>query len=199
MLKQIPNALTVMRVLLALAGAAALWLSYSWSETGLVPLWLGEPELAARTLARFAVIAFIIAAATDWLDGWLARRWQAQSAFGALIDPIADKLLVDGYLLVYLLILKAPVDIAVPIIALILRDIAVTAARFMPALTAQRSLEVSAAAKLKTALAMIVSGFPLLASPLDWDNLDFVLNGWVVALWVTAALSLLTLVNYFRK
>lgn len=199
MLKQIPNALTIMRVLLALAGATALWLSYSWSETGLVPLWLGEPELAARTLAGFAVAAFIIAAATDWLDGWLARRWQAQSAFGALIDPIADKLLVDGYLLVYLLILGVPVDIAVPVIALILRDIAVTAARFMPALTAQRSLKVSAAAKLKTALAMIVSGFPLLASPLDWDNLDFVLNGWVIALWVTAALSLLTLVNYFRK
>ena len=199
MLKQIPNVLTILRVLLALGGALALWLSFHWSETWMVPLWLGDPQLAAGALAGFAFAAFFIAAATDWLDGWLARRWNAQSSFGALLDPIADKLLVDGYLLVYLLILGSPIDIAVPVIALILRDIAITAARYVPALASRHALTVSPAAKLKTALAMIVAGFPLIARPMGWDGLDYVLLGWIGALWVTAALALMTVINYFRK
>ncbi|WP_417468745.1 CDP-alcohol phosphatidyltransferase family protein [Maricaulis sp.] len=199
MRRQIPNILTVLRILLALGGAVALWTSYQWSLSGAVPLWLGEPVLAARGLAGFAVAAFIIAAATDWLDGYLARRWDARSTLGEILDPIADKLLVDAYLIVYMLILGTPIDIAVPVFALVARDAAMTAARLLPGGPAGTTLAVSPAAKLKTALAMIVAGFPLIAQPLGWTSQDFVLLVWIGALWVTAALSLLTAWNYFRK
>jgi CDP-diacylglycerol--glycerol-3-phosphate 3-phosphatidyltransferase len=197
--RHIPNILTILRIALALGGAAALWTSYQWSQTGLVPLWLGDSSLATRALAVFALIAFIIAAATDWLDGYLARRWDARSSLGEILDPIADKLLVDGYLLVYLFILGAPIDIAVPVFALIARDAVMTGARLLPGAGGSTSLAVSPAAKLKTALAMFVAGFPLLAQPMGWTANDFVLLGWIGTLWVTAALSLLTAWNYFRK
>tara|TARA_R110000744_G_scaffold273278_2_gene386248 strand:- start:3732 stop:4331 length:600 start_codon:yes stop_codon:yes gene_type:complete len=197
--RQIPNILTIVRILLALAGAAGLWTSYQWSLSAAVPLWLGDPVLAARSLAAFAVIAFIVAAATDWLDGYLARRWDARSTLGEILDPIADKLLVDAYLVVYMLILGTPIDIAVPVFALVARDAAMTAARLLPGGTASPSLAVSPAAKLKTALAMIVAGFPLIAQPLGWTDNDVLLLAWIGALWITAALSLLTAWNYFRK
>jgi len=199
MRRQIPNVLTVLRILLALGGAAALWTSYQWSSNGSVPLWLGEPVLAARSLAGFAIAAFIAAAATDWLDGYLARRWDARSTLGEILDPIADKLLVDAYLVVYMLILGTPIDIAVPVFALVARDAAMTAARLLPGGPAAPTLAVSPAAKLKTALAMIVAGFPLIAYPLGWSAHDITLLVWIGALWVTAALSLLTAWNYFRK
>ena len=197
--RQIPNILTILRILLALAGAVALWTSYQWSQSGLVPLWLGDPVLAARALAVFAVIAFIIAAATDWLDGWLARRWDARSTLGEILDPIADKLLVNAYLIVYMLILGTPIDIAVPVFALVARDAAMTAARLLPGGAGGTALAVSPAAKMKTALAMIVAGFPLIAHPLGWTSNDVLLLAWIGALWLTAALSLLTAWNYFRK
>ncbi|WP_339747820.1 CDP-alcohol phosphatidyltransferase family protein [uncultured Maricaulis sp.] len=201
--RRIPNILTILRILLALSGAAALWTSYDWSQTGLVPLWLGDPMVAARSLAAFALIAFIIAAATDWLDGWLARRWEAHSSLGEMLDPIADKLLVDAYLIVYMLILGTPVDIAVPVFAIVARDAIMTGMRLLPGADSAGSgaatLAVSPAAKLKTALAMIVAGFPLIAQPLGWQAHDFVLTGWILVLWITAALSLLTAWNYFRK
>lgn len=203
MQRQTPNILTILRILLALSGAAALWTSYDWSQTGLVPLWLGDPMMAARSMAAFALIAFIIAAATDWLDGWLARRWEARSSLGETLDPIADKLLVDAYLIVYMLILGTPVDIAVPVFAMVARDAIMTGVRLLPGANnaggGSTALAVSPAAKLKTALAMIVAGFPLIAQPLGWQTHDFVVTGWILALWITAALSLLTAWNYFRK
>lgn len=199
MRRQIPNILTILRILLALGGAVALWTSYQWSQTGLVPLWLGDPVLAARSMALFSVIAFIVAAATDWLDGYLARRWNAGSTLGEILDPIADKLLVNAYLIVYMMILGTPIDIAVPVFALVARDAAMTGARLLPGGGSGSSLAVSPAAKLKTALAMIVAGFPLIAQPLGWTGNDALLLVWIVALWVTAALSLLTAWNYFRK
>jgi CDP-diacylglycerol--glycerol-3-phosphate 3-phosphatidyltransferase len=199
MRRQIPNILTILRILLALSGAAALWISYDWSQTGLVPLWLGDSVLAARAMAVFAAIAFVIAAATDWLDGYLARRWDARSTLGEILDPIADKLLVDAYLLVYLVILGAPIDIAVPVFALIARDVSMTAARLWPGASGSTALAVSPAAKLKTALTMFVAGFPLLAQPMGWSGNDLVVLGWIGILWVAAALSLLTAWNYFRK
>ncbi|HAK91248.1 MAG TPA: CDP-diacylglycerol--glycerol-3-phosphate 3-phosphatidyltransferase, partial [Massilia timonae] len=77
----------------------------TWLRVALIPLvvglfylpvdWMTLPE---RNLAATAV--FIIAAVTDWFDGFLARRWNETSAFGAFLDPVADKLMVAGALLV---------------------------------------------------------------------------------------------------
>ena len=76
--RHIPNILTILRILLALSGAAALWTSYQWSASGIVPLWLGDPALAARSLAGFAVIAVIF-----WSGNWVLGR-----AIRAHIPPI---------------------------------------------------------------------------------------------------------------
>lgn len=205
MLKTLPNILTVLRIVLALTGAYALWQSYAWSTSGLVPVWMGDPATAARGIAAFAVAAFFIAAITDWLDGWLARRLQAQSAFGALFDPIADKILVDAYLLAYLLILNhgsgtglSPY-IFVPVLAIILRDVVMTLARMTSNKPGHEALPVSASAKLKTAIAFLVTAVPLVAFPLGLGNAGWLLTAWIVALWITAALSLSTGLGYLRR
>ncbi len=197
--RQLPNTLTILRILLALAGATGLWLSYTWSQTWQTPPWLGDPAASVRGLAGFAVIAFIIASATDWLDGYLARRWQAQSALGAFLDPVADKFLVNGYLLVYALILNAPVMIIVPVGAMILRDVVITLIRWSSPKGMGEAIRVSLTAKLKTAFAMTVAGFPLLAAIFGWHTHDMVLNIWISALWIAAALTLLTGLEYWRR
>ena len=76
----------------------------TWLRIAMIPLvvglfylpssWMAEP--ARDTLAAWA---FIIAALTDWFDGWLARRWNQTSAFGAFLDPVADKLMVCAALI----------------------------------------------------------------------------------------------------
>lgn len=196
----IPNTLTLLRIALALSGAIALWLSYAWHSDGNAPAWLGDAATAARGMASFGVAAFVIAALTDWLDGYLARRWNAQSAMGAFLDPIADKLLVDGYLIVYLLILAdgesgvlGVAEIAVPIGTIVARDLLMTYKRVRGG---GDTLPVSPGAKLKTALTMGVAGFPLLAFIAGWQAIGWVFIAWWIALLVAAALSLWTAIEY---
>ena len=80
-MKQIPNILTVLRLILTLAVFAALLVAAANPTPGL--FW-------------FAFWGFCIAAVTDFFDGWLARKWQVESLTGAILDPIADKVLVAG-------------------------------------------------------------------------------------------------------
>lgn len=199
MLRHIPNMLTLLRLVLAPAGALALWLSWQWSLSHDVPAGLGQPELVVQGLASFAVIAFVIAALSDWLDGMLARRWSVQSKFGAVFDPIADKLLVDLYLIVYANMLGWPEWIIAPVGAIILRDIVMTMVRIGRPGRAAETMPVSLGGKLKTALSMGVAAFPLIAMPMGWQSLDWVLMVWIAALWLAAAFSLLTAINYFTK
>ncbi|MHA6289331.1 CDP-alcohol phosphatidyltransferase family protein [Maricaulis sp. CAU 1757] len=200
MLKHIPNTLTVLRLVLAVTGALALWVSYDWSISREVPAWLGGPESAVRSLGVFAIAAFLIAAVTDYLDGWLARRWKVESALGAFLDPIGDKLLVDAYLIVYTLILEVPVELAVPVAALVARDLFLTFRRLPgPADDEAVKIPVSSTAKLKTALAMVVAALPLLAVPAGLASSEWLLALWIGGVWLTAALSLATALEYFRR
>ncbi len=196
---QIPNALTLLRIILAIAGAVGLYLSFRWSESLQTPPWLGEPYAVINGLGVFAILAFVIAAATDWLDGFLARRWSAATALGAFLDPIADKLLINGYLLVYVVILDIPTEILVPVAAIILRDVVITALRWASPKGPGEAIPVSLTAKMKTALAMLVAGFPLAAAIFGMHNSDIALFGWIAALWLTAALTLLTGLEYWRR
>ncbi|NBU28511.1 MAG: CDP-diacylglycerol--glycerol-3-phosphate 3-phosphatidyltransferase, partial [Caulobacteraceae bacterium] len=82
-MKAIPNLITLARLILTLAVFGAL----SVAASGLCE---------ALDLFWFAFWGFTLAAITDFLDGWLARRWQAESLAGAILDPIADKVLVAG-------------------------------------------------------------------------------------------------------
>ncbi|MBR9824753.1 MAG: hypothetical protein GYB36_02990 [Alphaproteobacteria bacterium] len=197
--QQLPNTLTILRMVLSLAGAVGLWLSYSWSLSWQTPPWLSDPTAFVRGLAVFAVIAFIVAAATDWLDGFLARRWSAETALGRFLDPVADKLLINGYLLVYALILDTPLIILVPVAAMILRDVVITLIRWSSPRGIGEAVRVSLTAKLKTAFAISVAGLPLLAALLGWQNNDLALNIWISALWIAAALTLLTGLEYWRR
>jgi CDP-diacylglycerol--glycerol-3-phosphate 3-phosphatidyltransferase len=87
-LKQIPNLLTALRLVLSVLVFAAL-----------LVIGAGRWPAASFALARFALIGFVIAALTDFFDGWLARRWQVVSLAGAILDPIGDKILVCGTIL----------------------------------------------------------------------------------------------------
>jgi CDP-diacylglycerol--glycerol-3-phosphate 3-phosphatidyltransferase len=88
----IPNLLSGARIVFAIAvfiGLAA--------AAGALPGQAGRPaEAAVRAVAMWSLAAFVIGSATDYLDGWLARRWNAMSAWGAMLDPIADKIAVCG-------------------------------------------------------------------------------------------------------
>jgi len=194
----IPNILTSLRILLAITGALALYTSFGLENGHMVfGLTLEPGSRLALDLGRYAFAAFFISAATDWLDGYLARRWQVESGLGSVLDPIADKLLVDLYLLVYTLMLAAPPEVYVPVFAIILRDAAVTVRRLASKSPAETA-PVSLTAKLKTALAMGVAGLPLIALPLGWLAYEAVLLIWIGGLWIVAALALQTGLSYFR-
>ncbi|KAJ8606679.1 hypothetical protein CTAYLR_010620 [Chrysophaeum taylorii] len=122
-----------------------------------------------------AAIAFGAASATDWFDGYLARKWDAESALGAFLDPVVDKLLVC----VALISLQDPA--VVPAACVVVnREIAVSALREWCALRQQLRIHVSKGAKLKTATQML--GITLLLSGLRPPGLCF--------LYLSAALSL---------
>ncbi len=98
-------------------------------------------------------ILFLAATATDWLDGYLARKWQVVSGFGRMIDPIADKLLVAGCLIALCIVAQGNWMFLIPAIAIIFRDILVSGAREHAALTG-RAMPPTKLAKWKTACEM---------------------------------------------
>ncbi len=110
--------------------------------------WL-EPSIRETSAAVF----FIFAALTDWLDGWLARRWRQTSAFGAFLDPVADKLMVCSALLILLNLDRIGVFVTLVIIG---REITISALReWMAKIGASASIAVHRLGKIKTAAQMI--------------------------------------------
>jgi CDP-diacylglycerol--glycerol-3-phosphate 3-phosphatidyltransferase/cardiolipin synthase len=131
----------------------------TWLRIALIPLvvvlfylpaaWLGG-EALRDTLAA---VAFIVAALTDWFDGWLARRWNQTSSFGAFLDPVADKLMVCAGLLILLDLQRVDVSIALIIIG---REITISALReWMAIIGASGSVAVNWLGKFKTAAQMV--------------------------------------------
>lgn len=122
----------------------------------LIPVLVGVFYLAPiewRYLASAAV--FTIAALTDWLDGYLARKWGQQTPFGAFLDPVADKLIV-AVALVLLVEAFASAILAVPALIIVGREIVVSALReWMAHYSEMRSVAVSVLGKVKTVFQMI--------------------------------------------
>lgn len=142
----IPNILTVMRVALIPVFILVFYLPFSWSY------W-----------AASAVFAF--ASFTDWLDGYLARRLNQSTPFGAFLDPVADKLLVAVALLL-LVVEHSNIWLTLPAIIIICREIMVSALReWMAELGERANVAVSNLGKWKTA-AQMVALIILLANPL---------------------------------
>ncbi len=148
-------------------------------------------------LLRWTALAIFVAAAiTDFFDGYLARAWEQQSALGTMLDPIADKLLVAGVLLM----LAADHTIHGPHLwaALIIlsREVLVSGLReFLGQL--QVSVPVTWLAKWKTAIQLIAIGF-LIAGPAGDRILPWTTDIGLTGLWVAAALTLYTGYDYFR-
>jgi cardiolipin synthase (CMP-forming) len=127
----------------------------TWARIVAIPLIVGVfylpwPQAEVNTLA---CVLFIVVALTDWLDGWLARRWNQTSSFGAFLDPVADKFLVCASLLILLELGRVNAIVALIIIG---REIAISALReWMAQIGASRSVAVHMVGKLKTAAQMV--------------------------------------------
>ncbi len=135
---------------------------------------------------------FALAGVTDWLDGYAARIWQAQSNIGRFLDPIADKLLVATALL--LLVSTKRADL-IPAIAIVCREILVSGLREYLA-EIRISVPVSKLAKLKTAAQMLAIFLLLLgAGAPDWFYAE--ISGCIL-LWIAAFLTLVTGYAYLK-
>jgi len=152
--------------------------------------WLG---FQGKNLAATAI--FIIAAVTDWLDGYLARVLNQVSAFGEFLDPVADKLIVAGALLVLLQLERVELVVALIIVG---REIAISALReWMAKIGQSRSVAVAFVGKVKTASQMIA--IPLL---LYYDPLFGVLDSQglgTILINVAAVLTVVSMLYYLRR
>ena len=176
MIINIPNILTLMRI-------AMLPL--------LVVIYLSDHPLAMPISA----LLFILAGLTDWLDGYLARKLNQQSAFGAFLDPVADKLIVATAL--FLILFRHPeVHILIPALIIVGREITVSALReWMAEMGLRGIIAVSYMGKLKTTLQIISIIFLLWAQPL-WGLPIFEIGKWLLD--IAAVLTVWSMVNYLR-
>ena len=169
----------------------------TWTRIVAIPLIVGvfyvPIEPATRNL--IATVLFIVFAITDWLDGYLARKLGQVSAFGAFLDPVADKFLVCASLLVLVHLQRADVFAALIIIG---REIAISALReWMAQIGASKSVAVHMLGKAKTAVQMVALPFLLYDGTLP-GGLDTRLWGhWL--LWLAAVLTVWSMVYYLQK
>jgi cardiolipin synthase len=169
----------------------------TWARIAAIPLIVGVFYLpldgATRNLV--ATVMFIFFALTDWLDGWLARRLNQTSAFGAFLDPVADKFLICASLLVLLEHGRVGALVALIIIG---REIAISALReWMAQIGASRSVAVHMLGKLKTASQMIAIPF-LLYDGAVFGVIDTRIWG-TVLMYVAAVLTVWSMAYYLRK
>lgn len=169
----------------------------TWTRIVAIPLIVGifyaPLDLPTRNL--IATVMFIVFAATDWLDGFLARKLNQTSAFGAFLDPVADKFLVCASLLVLVHLQRADVFVALIIIG---REIAISALReWMAQIGASKSVAVHMLGKVKTTVQMVAIPF-LLYDGLCWGWIDTGVWGvWLI--WLSAVLTVWSMAYYLRK
>ena len=174
--------------------------SLTWLRILMIPVFVGVYYLPDAWLAPagknwLAMTIFTVAAITDWLDGWLARKLALTSAFGAFLDPVADKLMVAAALILLVALGRAEAWLAIIIIG---REIAISALReWMAELGAGKSVAVAFVGKLKTTAQMTAIIALLLYEPLI-PGVSTPLLG-TVALWLAAILTLWSMVHYLKK
>ena len=170
----LPNALTLARIVLIPVFIAIYYLPWSWAH-------------------GTAAIIFAVASFTDWLDGYLARKLQQTSPFGAFLDPVADKLLVACSLLI--LVGAKDIDyITLPAIVIVGREIVISALReWMAELGRRASVTVSYVGKVKTALQMLALILLLAFQP----GMTALGVSGVILLYLAAILTIWSMVIYF--
>jgi cardiolipin synthase len=171
----------------------------TWLRILLVPVFVAVyylPDAWLSPVAKnwTAMTIFSVAAVTDWLDGFLARRWGETSAFGAFLDPVADKLMVAAALILLVQLGRAEAYLASIIIG---REIAISALReWMAQLGKTKNVAVAFVGKIKTAAQMTAIIALLLLEPVI-PGVPTPLLG-TVALWVAAILTLWSMFHYLR-
>jgi len=198
--KHIPNLLTGARVA---AGVISFFLLAA--AAGGVPF-LSE-NLTPDTqfgLERWAFVAFVVAASTDFFDGWLARKLNAVTTWGAILDPIGDKILICGAILGLAALGPQP-QIAIPFALILFREFAISALRES---TAARGIKlpVTLLAKWKTTIQLVAVGgellvgtwaaWPLPSEPSVLEPFTLLVH---ILLWIAAAITLWTGAEYWHK
>lgn len=169
----------------------------TWTRIVAIPLIIGVfylplPMAMCNTIAA---ILFMVFAATDWLDGFLARRLNQTSSFGAFLDPVADKFLVCASLLVLVHLQRTDVFVALIIIG---REIAISALReWMAQIGASKSVAVHMLGKLKTAVQMVAIPF-LLYDGVVLHVVDTHFWGQIL-IWLAAVLTIWSMAYYLQK
>jgi len=193
----IPNILTMIRLI----GGLVMFLLLA-GGTGGIPFFSAylSPD-TQFALQRWALYMFVIAAITDFFDGFLARRLHAESRWGAILDPIADKILVCGTILGLFALNTGDPVFALPSALILFREFAVSALREAAA-TREVRIEVSLLAKAKTTIQLVALGVMLLAESwaafnFDAANAQMVFYTGYTLLWVAAIVSVWTGAAYF--
>lgn len=172
----VPNTLTLMRILMIPVLVLVFYLPYDW---------------------RFLTCAviFAIAAATDWLDGYLARKLNQNTPFGAFLDPVADKVMVAAALVV-LVELYGEWWFSIPAAIIIGREIVISALReWMAELGKRTSVAVSYIGKIKTAAQMSSVAVLLAAGDADLPMLRYL---GILMLYIAAGLTIWSMMIYLR-
>jgi len=181
MIPNIPTALTWLRIILIPVFVGIYYVPQEWLSQAMAN-WVGMG-------------VFALAAITDWLDGYLARRLGATSAFGAFLDPVADKLMVAAALILLVELGRAEAYLAIIIIG---REIAISALReWMAQLGRSRKTAVAFIGKVKT-----VAQMTAIIALLLWENVIPGISTPVlgtVALWIAAILTLWSMFHYLRR
>jgi CDP-diacylglycerol---glycerol-3-phosphate 3-phosphatidyltransferase len=138
----------------------------------------------------FAVAIFLIAAVTDLLDGYLARRWGQVTTVGMLLDPIADKLLISAALISLVDIHRVPAWMVILIIG---REFAVSGLR---SIAAASGYTISASELGKTKMAAQVTAISLVIGSIRWPGLS---DAATIGMWAVMLFGIVSAADYFRK
>src|SRR5580765_3965248 len=169
----------------------------TWARIVAIPLIVGVFQLPLSEPERnlVATVLFVVVALTDWADGYLARKLNQTSSFGAFLDPVADKFLVSAALLVLVELARVQSLVALVIIG---REIAISALReWMAQIGASRSVAVHMIGKVKTVVQMIAIPFLLFHGTL-FGVIDTGRWGqWLI--YASAVLTIWSMVYYLRR
>lgn len=176
MKKQIPTWLTFMRIALLPVVVIVFYIDAHWARPA-------------------SSLLFALAGVTDWLDGYLARRWKTESRFGAFLDPVADKLLVATVLILIVEFDHSP-WLTIPAIIIIGREIAISALReWMAEMGERNQVAVGWIGKVKTSAQIGALGLLLWSH--DFLGLPIYQIG-VVALYIATVLTIWSMVIYMH-
>lgn len=170
---------------------------FTWARIVAIPLIVGVYYLGIPIEQKnlFATTLFVLVALTDWLDGYLARKLNQTSSFGAFLDPVADKFLVCAALLILLELGRVNALVALVIVG---REIAISALReWMAQIGASRSVAVHMVGKLKTTVQMVAIPFLLFDGSL-FGRVPTQLWG-TVLIWLAVVLTIWSMAYYLQK